>query len=83
MAYEVHSASILLTVEHPSISIPAIVKKMYILSEESSSWRFFIDISWQDDMSVLIMVIHIFIGVFYLVGIVWHILISIFNELND
>ena len=47
---------------------------MYRFGEESSPGSLFVDISGEDDMSILVVVVHVLVGVLDFVRVVRHIL---------
>lgn len=54
-----------------SLSIPQL-SKIYRLSKQPTPGHFLINLSGQYDMAILIIIVHIFVGVLDLVGIVGH-----------
>ena len=47
----------------------------FVLGQESASWNAFVDILWQENVSVLVEVITVFLRVLNLVWEVWHFLL--------
>ena len=43
-----------------------------MLGENAVSGHFTVDVFGEDDMSILVVIVHVFVRVFNLVGIVWH-----------
>lgn len=68
---EVRSVPILSIVGLPCLSIPEL-NVTYTFEEQSVSRHLLVDVLGQKHMPILIVVIHVFVRVLDLVGVVWH-----------